>query len=164
MTEFIDLQSITFGEALLRVGFSMLFGAIIGFERYTKNKPIDFRAYMLVAISTCMLGIMTAEIILDYNDINNGVRFDIAKVLAGTLTGIGFLGAGAIIKIEDKKVIGTATGASIWASGSMGLCLGFGYYGLAALATVAILITLLIGGFYRETFEDKDDTVDVSED
>ena len=77
---------------------------------------------------------------------------DLGKIIEGTMTGIGFLGAGAIIKVEKDKVVGTATGASIWASGGLGLCLGFGMYGLALLAFLGIATILIIGGVIGHFF------------
>ena len=65
------------------------------------------------------------------------------------LTGIGFLGAGAIVKRGDI-VVGTATGASIWASGALGIALGFGFYEIAIILFLAVAATLVLGGLYRE--------------
>lgn len=62
------------------------------------------------------------------------------------LTGIGFLGAGAILRSQDDRVVGTATGASIWASGGVGLSLGFGFYVLSALSFIAIFGLLFLSG------------------
>jgi putative Mg2+ transporter-C (MgtC) family protein len=77
------------------------------------------------------------------------------QVISGVLTGIGFLGAGAIIRSRDSaQVIGTATGASIWASGGMGLALGFGFYMLALISFVTIFSVLFLFGLVMQDRHD----------
>lgn len=153
MSEFINLDIISMPEAALRIILALAFGAMLGLERDQKDKPIDFKAYMIVAITTTMIAIMGQELYHTYASEDNGVvLIDLSKIISGTLTGMGFLGAGAIMKREDKKVLhGTATGASIWAAGGIGLCLGFGEYGLAAIAFTAIFLVMLGGGILSKT-------------
>jgi putative Mg2+ transporter-C (MgtC) family protein len=160
MTDFniINLDIISFLEAIIRVSLAIFFGLCLGFDREAKGKTIDFRAYMIVAMTTCVVAILGQELYQDYQGIDTVVTLDIGKIIAGTLTGLGFLGAGAIIKVENKQIIGSATGASIWASGIMGLTIGFGFYSLAIVAFIAILATLVIGGFFQnEEVKDKKD-------
>jgi putative Mg2+ transporter-C (MgtC) family protein len=160
MPEFLEMSIISLPETLLRVALALTFGAALGLERDHKNKPIDFRAYMIIAASTCIVAIMGQELYSDYAHTNDFVSLDLGKIISGVLTGIGFLGAGAIIKIENDKIVGSATGASIWASGGIGLCLGFGMYGLAGIAFIAIASVLIIGGFFIPAVRDnsKDET------
>lgn len=143
----IQLNVIGLPEAALRVFLAMAFGLVLGIDRDTKNKPIDFRAYMIVALTTCVAALLSQELYFTYQSSNNVVSLDLAKIIAGTLTGLGFLGAGAIVKVEGKNIVGTATGASIWASGIMGLTLGFGLYSLAILTLISIASILVIGGY-----------------
>lgn len=153
------MDIVSFQEILLRVVLAIAFGLVLGLERDRKNKPIDFRAYMIVAVSTCVIAILGQELYSDYSSANDVVSLDLSKIISGVLTGIGFLGAGAIIKVEKDQVVGTATGASIWASGVMGLCLGFGMYGLAVISFAALATILIVGGFgrpiVRENAEDE---------
>lgn len=157
MFEFIDMDVVNPAETLLRVFLALIFGFVLGLERDRKNKPIDFRAYMIVAVTTCIIAILGQELYSDYSEASTVVSLDLGKVIAGVLTGIGFLGAGAIIKVENDQVIGTATGASIWASGGIGLCLGFGMYGLAGIGFIAIASILIIGGFWSHIASQKSD-------
>jgi putative Mg2+ transporter-C (MgtC) family protein len=145
--DFSDLNIVSFEETLLRILLAVFFGLILGVERDSKNKPIDFRAYMIVASTTCIIAIMGQELYHGYAlKTNDAINLDLGKIISGVLTGIGFLGAGAIIKVENNEVRGTATGASIWAAGGIGLCLGFGMYTLAGIAFAAIASILIIGG------------------
>lgn len=141
----LSLSIVSGRELLLRVGLAMLLSAVIGLDRDRKKKPMDFRAFMIIAASSCVLAIMGQELYADYAQAGESVLVDLSKIISGVLSGIGFLGAGAILKRGDN-VVGTATGASIWASGAIGLSLGFGFYLLALMAFVAVSLTLIIGG------------------
>ncbi|MFD2205732.1 MgtC/SapB family protein [Kiloniella antarctica] len=158
MTEFsMELTYLSWQELFLRVGMTMVFGLVLGLERDTKNKPIDFRAYMIVAVTTCILAILGQELYSDFASASNIVKVDLSSIVAGVMTGIGFLGAGAIIHRSDDRVVGTATGASIWAAGGIGLTIGFGFYGLGIVAFGSISLILLAGGVCRSFFSGEDD-------
>jgi putative Mg2+ transporter-C (MgtC) family protein len=155
--DIFDLNSLSLTEALARISLAIAFGLILGWDRDSKNKPIDFRAYMIVCVTTCMMAMMALEMSYDLKDTQNLVSLDLGKIISGTLTGIGFLGAGAIIKRGNDQIIGTATGASIWAAGGIGLALGFGVYAIAIIGFVAIAATLIIGGFLMPKIQGETD-------
>ncbi len=166
MTGYFDFDVVPFWDAVLRVALSAGLAMIIGLERDIKKKPIDFRAYMIVATISCVLAMVAQELYADYQRPDTNVRLDFMRVIEGVLTGIGFLGAGAILKGRSDKthpVVGTATAASIWASGGLGLALGFGFYGLALIAFAAIAGTLFIFGFLMPVMVDQQDGRDVEE-
>ena len=121
---------------------------------------MDFRAYIIIAISTCGIAIFTQELIHMYEDSSEVISIGIGKIIAGVLTGIGFLGAGAIIHIDDNRVVGTATGASIWASAGIGLIVGFGFLALSAFMFAAMALTLIVGGKCLKTFQGRSDHED----
>ena len=154
----LTLNYISIGELVFRIILAMAFGLILGIDRDAKNKPIDFRAFVLVSVTTCLVMVLTQELHLSLAAEGNSLSaLDYAKVIAGVLTGIGFLGAGAIIHKSDDRVIGTATGASIWAAGGMGMAIGFGFYMIALAAFIAIASTLILGGLCMKVFQGKDD-------
>lgn len=154
---FFTLNSVGLPELCLRVALAMAFGFVLGMERDRKNKPIDFRAYMIVAVATCLIAVLGQELYLKYQNVDGFVSLDLGKIISGTLTGIGFLGAGAILKLDNNRVVGTATGASIWASGGIGLALGFGFYDLATVGFVAMAIILIGGGALISPIFNKND-------
>lgn len=158
LSSWLSLDVISPQEAILRVVLALAFGFVLGQERDQKNKPIDFRAFMIVAVTTCLVAILGQELYHDYEQADNVAVVDLSRIIAGTLAGIGFLGAGAIIKVEDRKVVGSATGASIWAAGGIGLCVGFGMYFLAFIGFVAMALILIGGGYYMRVFNDENDT------
>jgi putative Mg2+ transporter-C (MgtC) family protein len=160
MDDLIGYRTIELAEVVLRIVLAGAFGLTLGLERYWKNKPMDFRAFMIVAIVSCIIAIMAQELYADYSQSASTVRLDFMQIISGVLTGIGFLGAGAILRSRDDRVIGTATGASIWASGGIGLTLGFGFYVLAGLSFLAIFGTLFVSGLVMGTLgaeRDRDD-------
>jgi len=145
--ELFEYRTVSLIEVAVRVLLAGGFGLALGLERYWKNKPMDFRAFMIVAVISCVIAIMAQEIYADYEASGNTVRLDFMQIMSGVLTGIGFLGAGAIIQSQrDGRVLGTATGASIWASGGIGLALGFGFYILSAISFLAIFGVLFLFG------------------
>lgn len=143
---YFNLNMFAWPDVILRLALAAFFGLFIGLDRDNKDKPVDFRVYIIVAMTTTVVTIMAQEIGSHFNQNENFLSLDLGKIIAGVLTGIGFLGAGAIIKVSNDQVIGTATGASIWAAGGMGLCLGFGLYGLAIVLFVSLAITLYAVG------------------
>ncbi len=157
LDDYLNLSMVSWQEASLRVFLAILFGLILGLDRDRKNKPIDFRAFMIVAVTSCVIAMLGQEIYVDLSANDHGVSIDLGKIISGTLTGIGFLGAGAIIQHGDKQIIGSATGASIWAAGGIGLTLGFGFYTLAFIAFAAVAAILIIGGFCMNAFQGKSD-------
>lgn len=157
MSEFFNLDFISIYEAIVRLFLALGFGLVIGWDRDTKNKPVDFRVYMIVCTATCILGILAQYLYFDLRHTDNFLNLDLAKIIAGALTGIGFLGAGAIIKRDEQQIVGSATGASIWASGIIGLCLGFGAYELAFLGFFSTAAILIVGGLFMPKFKDEKD-------
>ena len=160
LNNYLNMNIVTLEETTLRCVLAMAFGMILGWDRDTKNKPIDFRVYMIVAVTTCVIAILGQELYADYDTADNIVRVDLSKIIEGVLTGIGFLGAGAIIKRENDQVVGTATGASIWAAGGIGLALGFGFYALAFLIFLFVAIILVIGGRLMPKLQGTTDKID----
>ena len=106
---------------------------------------------MIVALTSCIVAILAQSMVVEEQ----------GKVIAGVLTGIGFLGAGCILKQNDHTVVGTATGASIWASAVVGLALGYGFYVLSLAAFAGIAIILIGGGIFMEKFNNQKDKEDI---
>lgn len=160
MTDIIqgfELSILTWPEVIIRTLLAAILGLVIGIERGIKNKPVDFRVFIIVCSSSCLIAILSQEIYADYARADNVIKVDLGKIIAGVLTGIGFLGAGAIIKRENDEVVGSATGASIWASGGTGLALGFGFYGLAFITFLIVAIILFVGGYFQPAVQGRAD-------
>lgn len=129
-------------EISLRLLLSLVCGAVIGLERSYHGRPAGFRTHALVCLSTSLLMLVTVYADRWFSDIEQGrVAIDPTRMAQGIMTGIGFLGAGAIIK-DGVSVKGLTTAASIWITAAIGILLGIGFYFPAALAIVLTVGTL----------------------
>lgn len=124
-----------------RLGCAMLVGLIIGIEREYTHRPAGMRTHILVALGACVVSIVGEMLFTHYNAL--GATPDPARLSAQVITGVGFLGAGTIMK-EGATVKGLTTAASLWAVACLGLASGFGYYTVALLGMAFIMITLTL--------------------
>ena len=133
-------DTISWAEALWRLGAATLLPFLIGLERFIRRKPIDFRPFVIISIAACALAIGAMELLESTSDPQSDI--DPSRVFEGVITGIGFLGAGAMFR-EGSFVQGAGSAASIWAAGAIGLICGFGEIWLAAIITAVILAVLI---------------------
>src|ERR1051325_10926514 len=116
-------------------------GALIGFERSYQGRPAGFRTHTLVCIASASLMLLTVYQHLWFNASADVVRIDPTRMAQGIMTGIGFLGAGVIVK-EGASVRGLTTAASIWITAAIGILAGVGFYFPVVIATALPLGTL----------------------
>jgi putative Mg2+ transporter-C (MgtC) family protein len=143
-----DLTSLlSTGEIMARLGAATLVGAIIGLDRELQHKAAGLRTQALVA-----LGCSTATLVIsELASLGEGYDVSaISRVIQGVLTGIGFLGGGAILRgWNDHQVQGLTTAASIWISATLGLACGVGLWRLA-LVVMVLALAVLHGGIWIE--------------
>ncbi len=118
---------------VLRILLAAALGAAIGYQRERAGKPAGLRTHMLICIGSAVFTLVSIY----------AFEGD-ARIAAGVVTGVGFLGAGAIISTREGIVQGLTTAASIWVSAAIGLTAGAGLYVLASIATLLALIVLMI--------------------
>lgn len=128
-------------DIVLRLLCALLVGIVIGTEREYTHRPAGMRTHMLVALGACVVMIIGQLIFLQYQAY--GATPDPARMAAQVITGVGFLGAGTIMK-EGASVKGLTTAASLWATACLGLAAGAGYYAVALAGMVFIFATLTI--------------------
>ena len=128
-------------ELCLRLLCAMVVGTLIGIEREYTHRPAGLRTHILVALGACVVSITGEMLFTQYHAL--GAMPDPARLSAQVITGVGFLGAGTIMK-EGANVKGLTTAASVWAVACLGIAAGFGYYALTIVGTVLILITLTL--------------------
>jgi len=133
-------------ELLLRPLLALLAGALVGLERSYRGRAAGLRTYALVCLGSALLVVLGEEL---SRGPAGGVG-DSTRVIQGIVTGIGFLGAGVIVK-EGFSVRGLTTAASIWVISAVGVVIGAGFYVLGAIATVLTLALLSI----LRTVEDR---------
>ena len=130
-------------ELCLRLVLSCIMGGIIGYERQTRHKSAGLRTNMLVALGSCLIMLLSQAL---YDDVEGKTNADPARLAAQVVSGIGFLGAGAIMK-EGLTVTGLTTAACLWVVAGVGLAVGAGFY-LGACVTTAIVF-LILGNLSR---------------
>ena len=138
--QFIDVEPGSVAIAL-RLGCAMLVGLVIGMEREYTHRPAGLRTHILVALGACVVSILGEMLFRQYNTV--GATPDPARLSAQVITGVGFLGAGTIMK-EGVNVKGLTTAASVWAVACLGIAAGFGYYVLALMGMLFTFVTLTI--------------------
>ena len=129
-------------NSLLNLVAALLAGGLIGLERSYNGRPAGFRTHTLVCMSSSLLMLLTIYQLELLPDIPiETVRIDPTRMAQGIMTGIGFLGAGVIMK-EKLTIRGLTTAASIWITASIGILIGVGFYYAAAIATLLTVGTL----------------------
>ncbi len=132
---------------ILRIIISALLGGLIGLERESIKRPAGFRTHILVSLGATVAMITNIKMIAALpNSIITPARFG-----AAVISGIGFLGAGTIIK-EGKTVKGLTTAASLWVTACIGLCVGLGELRLSIITTLIVFITLEIFPYIQKSF------------
>ena len=123
-------------DMILRLLLAAALGAVIGYQRERADKPAGLRTHILICEGSALFTVASLY--------GFGAVADPARIAAGIVAGIGFLGAGAIIHREGGLVGGLTTAATIWAVAAIGLAAGAGLYLASAVTTVIVLIVLLL--------------------
>ncbi len=128
------------GIILLKMVLAGILGGIIGIEREHKHRPAGLRTHILVCMGACLTMMISSFMVTE------GLSTDVARLGAQVISGIGFLGAGTILR-EGDRVRGLTTAATLWAIACVGLAIGIGYYGGAIAAAFMMLIVLRVLGY-----------------
>lgn len=151
-SQIFSLESPEFYLSLvLRLVIACVLGGIIGYERESTHRPAGFRTHILVCVGSALVMVTSEFIFKQYRGLAN---VDPARLGAQVISGIGFLGAGTIIR-EGFNVSGLTTAASLWAVSCVGIAVGIGFYGGAVVATMLIFMTLILLKKLERTFKKK---------
>jgi putative Mg2+ transporter-C (MgtC) family protein len=136
------LPTLPWWEVIVRLGLASILGGAIGLERELREREAGLRTHLLVALGSALFTVVSAYGFHEFEFSRaSGVTFDPTRIAAQIVTGIGFLGAGAIIR-QGLAVRGLTTAASLWVVAAIGMAAGAGYYSAAAIATVLVIATL----------------------
>lgn len=127
-------------EIIIKLLLAVIVGGFTGYEREKSNQFAGFRTHILVSIGSCITSIISLELFNEYSNIST---MDPARLPAQVLSGIGFLGAGAILK-NSNGIRGLTTAAGIWATACIGIAIGYGQYVLGITAWILVMATLYI--------------------
>jgi putative Mg2+ transporter-C (MgtC) family protein len=125
---------------LVRVFAAVLLGAVVGIERERAGKPAGLRTHMLVSLGTAVFVIACSDA---------GMSLDgLSRVIQGIVTGIGFIGAGTILKLnEQREIQGLTTAAGLWMTAAIGVAVGLGILGVALIGTLVTVLVLVLEHF-----------------
>lgn len=140
LKEVFASTEITTAVAAVRLVAAVVAGALIGLEREAHAKPAGFRTYIIISLGAALLMILSIYIPQSFPHFQNG---DPGRIAAQVVTGIGFLGAGAIFRL-GVNVRGLTTAAGIWTTAAIGLVFGAGMFAIGAIALALVLITLTV--------------------
>ncbi|KKO52831.1 MgtC/SapB family protein [Paenibacillus sp. DMB20] len=129
---------------LMRLLLAALLGGLIGWERERRNKQAGLKTHLLVAVGSTLI-MLTSIYGFDSSLVNHpNARFDPARLAAQVVSGIGFLGAGAILRRSNHIISGLTTAATLWVAAAIGLSVGSGFYWPAVITTAIVLSSTLI--------------------
>jgi putative Mg2+ transporter-C (MgtC) family protein len=136
---------------LVRVFAAVLLGAVVGIERERAGKPAGLRTHMLVSLGTAVVVIACADASMSLDGLS--------RVIQGIVTGIGFIGAGTILKLnEQREIQGLTTAAGLWMTAAIGVAAGLGILGVALIGTLVTVLILVLEHFInsRRNIQNKD--------
>lgn len=137
-------------EICLRLGAAVLAGGLVGINREMHSKPVGVRTLGLVALGSALVTLAGSGFSGDVTDANA------SRAIQGIITGIGFLGAGVIVKRESGgRVHGLTTAAAIWVTAALGIVCGLGAYRPLVLGTGFLLATLMVGGLVDRAIDER---------
>jgi len=146
-------DSFSWFDYLIRMGAAVLLPFLLGLERYLRRKPIDFWPFVIISVGACALVLGIMEFTHGLTD--SQIRVDPGRVLEGVITGIGFLGAGAMFR-KGSFVQGAGSAASIWVAGVIGLACGMGEIWLSGTLTAIVLAVLVVSGPFTDDYDPGD--------
>lgn len=142
-------------ELIIKLLLAVIVGGFTGYEREKSNQFAGFRTHILVSIGSCITSIIALDLFTKYSTITN---MDPSRLPAQVLSGIGFLGAGAILK-NSNGIRGLTTAACIWTTACIGIAIGYGQYILGISAWILVMITLHIFKNVDKVISKRSETV-----
>lgn len=136
-------------EVLLRLSLAILFGLVVGTEREHRHRPAGIKTHILVCVGAALVSLIQVQMIEETvrmisadPNLSNVLKSDMGRLGAQVISGIGFLGAGTILR-DKGSVKGLTTAATLWLTACVGLAVGMGYY-MISIVTIIITMTVLI--------------------
>ncbi|OQP07394.1 MULTISPECIES: MgtC/SapB family protein [Geobacillus] len=147
-------------DPFLKLGISAVLGLIIGLERELKRKPVGLKTCLVISISSCLLTIVSIESAYVFPS-KDHITMDPLRLAAQIVSGVGFLGAGVILRRGNDSITGLTTAAIIWGAAGIGVAVGAGFYwesafGVALLIVSVELIPFLINFFGPKQLREKE--------
>lgn len=122
-------------SVIVRLALALVCSGMIGIERADKRRPAGFRTHILICLGAAITAMTSVHLFVTMN-----YYLDVARMGAGVVSGIGFIGAGTIMVTHRRRVKGLTTAAGLWVVAIVGLCCGFGFYEGAVYTTILVLV------------------------
>ncbi|OGI68616.1 hypothetical protein A2738_01920 [Candidatus Nomurabacteria bacterium RIFCSPHIGHO2_01_FULL_42_15] len=132
-------------EIIIRLLVAVGLGLLIGVERALVHKEAGMKTHALVSLGSAVFIVVSQMISLRYPNV---VGFDPSRIASQVIVGIGFLGAGSII-LQGNKLLGLTTAGGLWVTAAVGMAAGFGFYGLAVVTTILVLLVLILVNLFE---------------
>ena len=126
---------------LMRIGFAAILGIILGLERELKRKPLGLRTTLVISVASCLITIVSFHSAANYSRIFH-FDADPTRIAAAIVSGVGFLGAGVILRRSNEMIVNLTTSAVIWAASGLGIAAGTGFYVEALAALIIIILSI----------------------
>ena len=145
---------VTENGIIIRLVLSVFLGGLIGFERQMHRRTAGLRTNILVCLGSCLIMLVSQYMFEIYK---NQVNVDPSRIAASIITGIGFLGAGAIIREREKEAVrGLTTAACLWVVAGIGMAVGCGFYTASLVTTALTLIVLFFLRYFEGMIFERD--------
>lgn len=128
-------------QFLMRLGLSLLVGVLIGIDRQLKNKPLGVKTSMVISVASCLVTMVSIESVHKYSDPGH-TNMDPMRLAAQIVSGVGFLGAGVILRRSNDVISGLTTASMVWAASGLGIAVGAGFYVEAISAMILIICAI----------------------
>ncbi len=154
MLEFLTQNN----DMTLKLVVAVVLGMVIGAERILAHKEAGMKTHALVSLGSALFVIISEMIFIKYGVVGD---FDPTRIASQIIVGIGFLGAGSII-LQGNKLLGLTTAGGLWVTAGIGMAAGFGFFGLATITTVLVLLVLVLMNILERPIRKMFDNTDQS--
>ncbi|MED0657554.1 MgtC/SapB family protein [Anoxybacillus ayderensis] len=125
---------------MFKLTLSFIFGLLIGLDRQLKQKPLGVKTTVIICVASCLITIVSIESAYTFEKTKH-INMDPLRLAAQIVSGIGFLGAGVILRRNNDVILGLTSAAIIWASAGIGIAVGAGFYGSALYSAALFIVT-----------------------
>lgn len=128
-------------DFMIKLGITMLLGLVIGIDRQLKSKPLGVKTSMVISVASCLVTIVSIEAVHRYSQPGH-TNMDPMRLAAQVVSGVGFLGAGVILRRSNDVISGLTTASMVWAASGLGIAVGAGFYYEAITASIMIIFAI----------------------
>ncbi|MEJ8545189.1 MgtC/SapB family protein [Brevibacillus borstelensis] len=128
-------------DFLVKLGIALFLGLLIGVDRQLKHKPLGVKTSMVISVASCLITIVSIESVHRFS-LPGHTNMDPMRLAAQIVSGVGFLGAGVILRRSNDVISGLTTASMVWAASALGIAVGSGFYFEAVTATILIILAI----------------------